>query len=434
MFGRRRAGSRGGSASTENLLAPPTEKERQQRQGMESGRSRRSRRKREKARHGEDGQLMYEMMEEGGIPDGSSGSSSSSSSRSRSSSGNGDGGRRRRRLFEGSSSWPRWLFIHVLVALGVALVVLVAWKLSRRHPSSSSSSSTSDDDDYHPPLVSNGSELFAPTTIIISLDGFRADFLQRGLTPHLSALAAAGVSAPFMTPSFPSLTFPNHYTLVTGLYPESHGIVGNSFWDPDLAAEFYYTDPARSLDARWWNGEPVWESAERQGLRAAVHMWPGSEAPINGRFASIVDAFNGSEALDRKPRPNNGTLRLPLVPTGLHSPDDDDDDDDKAGQHGEEAPADPLPPPITAAASSPAGVISERPVKASGSPPAAAATTTSTSTVAPSDEQQQDTQPPGSSDAEPGSAAEDAASTVKGWWDWFTDKVGDVWDTITGSG
>ncbi|KAG5912634.1 hypothetical protein E4U42_002088, partial [Claviceps africana] len=104
-----------------------------------------------------------------------------------------------------------------------------------------------------------------------------------------------------MTPSFPSLTFPNHYTLATGLYPEAHGIVGNSFWDPDLQAEFYYTDPARSLDAKWWAaGEPFWVSAEKQGVRSAVHMWPGSEAPIQGIYASTVDKYKGDEALDSK--------------------------------------------------------------------------------------------------------------------------------------
>ena len=103
-----------------------------------------------------------------------------------------------------------------------------------------------------------------------------------------------------MTPSFPSLTFPNHYTLATGLYPEAHGIVGNTFWDPDLQAEFYYTDPNRSLDPKWWGGEPFWVSAEKQGIRTAVHMWPGSEARIEDTFASIVDKYNGKEPLDNK--------------------------------------------------------------------------------------------------------------------------------------
>jgi len=83
------------------------------------------------------------------------------------------------------------------------------------------------------PKVFNGTSTFAPTTILISLDGFRADFLYRNLTPTLNAFVAEGVSPRYMLPSFPSVTFPNHYTLVTGLHPESHGVVGNSFWDAD---------------------------------------------------------------------------------------------------------------------------------------------------------------------------------------------------------
>ncbi|EON99050.1 putative ectonucleotide pyrophosphatase phosphodiesterase family member 1 protein [Phaeoacremonium minimum UCRPA7] len=79
-----------------------------------------------------------------------------------------------------------------------------------------------------------------------------------------------------MLPSFPSVTFPNHYTLATGLYPEAHGVVGNTFWDPNLQAEFYYTDPSRSMDPKWWNGEPFWVTAEKQ------------------------DKYNGKEKLSRK--------------------------------------------------------------------------------------------------------------------------------------
>ncbi|KAI5796505.1 alkaline-phosphatase-like protein [Geopyxis carbonaria] len=147
-------------------------------------------------------------------------------------------------------------------------------------------------------LYSNGTHAYAKTTLLISLDGLRADFLTRGLTPTLNSFINSGVSPPYMLPSFPSVTFPNHWTLATGLHPESHGIVGNSFWDPDTAQEFYYTDPARSLQTHWWGGEPIWRTAERQGLRAAVHMWPGSEAA--GCGATTVDDFNGTESLPRK--------------------------------------------------------------------------------------------------------------------------------------
>ena len=148
--------------------------------------------------------------------------------------------------------------------------------------------------------LSNGTHTFAPTTILISLDGFRADFLSRNLTPTLNAFIREGVSPKYMMPSFPSLTFPNHFTLVTGLHPESHGIVGNTFWDPEVQKEFYYTDPSRSMQPEWWNAEPIWVTAERQGVRTAIHMWPGSEAHIGAFEPAFVDEFNGDEVLHRK--------------------------------------------------------------------------------------------------------------------------------------
>ncbi|KAF2636614.1 Phosphodiest-domain-containing protein [Massarina eburnea CBS 473.64] len=149
-------------------------------------------------------------------------------------------------------------------------------------------------------MVSNGTSLFAPTTILISLDGFRADFLYRNLTPTLNKFVQEGVSPKYMLPSFPSVTFPNHYTMATGLYPEAHGVVGNSFWDPALKKDFYYTDPNRSMQPYWWGGEPLWETAERQNVRAAVHMWPGSEMHDPPFTPAYIDKYNGSEALARK--------------------------------------------------------------------------------------------------------------------------------------
>lgn len=149
-------------------------------------------------------------------------------------------------------------------------------------------------------LLSNGSHQFEPTTILISLDGFRADFLQRNITPTLNSFIEEGISPKYMLPSFPSVTFPNHYTLATGLYPESHGVVGNTFWDPELEAEFYYTDPTRSMHPKWWQGgEPLWVTAERQNVRTAIHMWPGSEAHLLPE-PTYLDAYNGEESLPNK--------------------------------------------------------------------------------------------------------------------------------------
>ncbi|PHH74785.1 hypothetical protein CDD82_4762 [Ophiocordyceps australis] len=269
---------------------------------QKSRRARRSRRNKdlmaEDAHDGEDGGLMYEMEERGVRRDATTGMSTPRD----------DSDEVDRRHYDSvvadvrarrGRSWRRWVLIHSLIAIGFAILVLVAWKLSRNRKSGSSGPK----DEAKQPLrqtMSNGTALFAPTTIIISLDGFRADFLQRGLTPRLNAFVREGVSPPYMRPSFPSVTFPNHHTLATGLYPESHGVVGNSFWDPALKADFYYTDPARSLEAKWWGGEPFWVTAERQGVSTAVHMWPGSEAHVLNTEPSFLDRYNGKEKLETK--------------------------------------------------------------------------------------------------------------------------------------
>ncbi|KAM0255819.1 hypothetical protein ACHAQJ_005406 [Trichoderma viride] len=286
-------------SSNENLM---TEKGSSQNKKQKRRARRETKRKRllEEAQHGEDGGLMYEM-EEGGLKvDSSTGDSSESE----------EYDRRNLNAFANAKaqrgrSWRRWLFIHSLIAIGFAILVLAAWKLSKGRKSNVK---------IH--LTSNGTALFAPTTIIISLDGFRADFLQRGITPRLNAFVKEGVSPKWMHPSFPSVTFPNHYTLATGLYPEAHGIVGNTFWDPELKAEFHYTDPARSLDPKWWGGEPFWVTAEKQGIQAAIHMWPGSEAHILSKEPTFVDKYNGKEELDTKVSRILGWLDMPGKESG----------------------------------------------------------------------------------------------------------------------
>ena len=117
--------------------------------------------------------------------------------------------------------------------------------------------------------------------VLVSLDGFRWDYLQRPAARRLREIAAMGVHAEKLTPSFPSKTFPNHYTLVTGLYPENHGIAANVMRDSALGRFATGNDPA-VRDARWFRGEPIWVTAEKQGVRSAAYFWPGSEAAIGG--------------------------------------------------------------------------------------------------------------------------------------------------------
>jgi len=151
-----------------------------------------------------------------------------------------------------------------------------------------------------PAPKSSASSAAVDPLILISFDGFRADYLDRHLTPTLEALAADGVRAQAMRPSFPTLTFPNHYTLVTGLYPDHHGIVNNRMTDPASGARFVYNDPKTTADPAWWNGEPLWVSVEKQGRHAGTMFWPGSDVAIGGVRPSHWMPFDGKMTPDQR--------------------------------------------------------------------------------------------------------------------------------------
>src|SRR6201993_1923201 len=119
--------------------------------------------------------------------------------------------------------------------------------------------------------------------VLVSLDGFRWDYARRDGATHLLALGKKGAWAPEgMMPSYPSLTFPNHFTIVTGLYPEHHGLVANNFYDPAKNARYAINDPSAVTDGAWYSGTPLWSLVESQGMRSACLFWPGSEAKIAG--------------------------------------------------------------------------------------------------------------------------------------------------------
>ncbi len=121
-----------------------------------------------------------------------------------------------------------------------------------------------------------------PPLLLISVDGLRTRDVTPELMPNVSRLAADGVRAiDGMRPSYPSLTFPNHYTLVTGLRPDHHGIIQNTMADATLG-DFKVSDGAAVGNGRWWGGEPVWVSVENAGLHSATMFWPGSQAAIAG--------------------------------------------------------------------------------------------------------------------------------------------------------
>lgn len=132
-------------------------------------------------------------------------------------------------------------------------------------------------------LITGCREDAAQRVLLISLDGFRWDYRSRMATPTLDAMAGAGLSAAKLQPAFPSLTFPNHFTLVTGLVPDHHGVISNTMRDPRIpGVTFALGNRAAVVDPRWWEAEPLWTLLEKQGRTTAAMLWPGSEAPIGG--------------------------------------------------------------------------------------------------------------------------------------------------------
>lgn len=135
-----------------------------------------------------------------------------------------------------------------------------------------------------------------PPVILVSIDGFRASYLERGVTPNLAELAAGGAVSKGMRPSYPSLTFPNHYTLVTGLRPDHNGIVDNNMRDPRRPGVNFSMSARVIADDRFWWDEatPIWVTAEQAGLKTATMFWPGSEVDIQGVRPSRYLKFNQS--------------------------------------------------------------------------------------------------------------------------------------------
>lgn len=136
--------------------------------------------------------------------------------------------------------------------------------------------------------------------ILISIDGYRHDYIKRGLSPNLAELAADGVRATAMRPAYPTLTFPNHYAIVTGLYPDHSGIVDNDFYSPVSGKKFVYNKYASIKDPSWWGGVPIWVGAERQGKHAATEFWPGSDVAIDGVRPEHWHRFDGKVTPDQR--------------------------------------------------------------------------------------------------------------------------------------
>ncbi len=139
-----------------------------------------------------------------------------------------------------------------------------------------------------------------PYVLIISMDGFRWDYLNRGITPNIQKMAESGVRAIGLEPAFPSKTFPNHYSIVTGLYPQNHGLIYNRFFNPATGSQYKVGDTVSVRDDRWYRGETLWATATRQGVKSASYFWPGSETELWYKHPTYFKRYNGRVPHDQR--------------------------------------------------------------------------------------------------------------------------------------
>lgn len=171
-----------------------------------------------------------------------------------------------------------------------------------------------------------------PYVILISVDGLRNDMAADYGAKNIQRLSGQGIRARYMRPSYPSLTFPNHYTIVTGLYPSHHGLINNTFFDPAKNQMYTMSNKARVGDSSWYGGTPLWVLSEQQQLLSASFYWVGSEANIQGKRPSYYFNYNDKINMDDRiavvkkwlqlpedRRPHLITFYLPQVDHELHS-------------------------------------------------------------------------------------------------------------------
>ena len=141
---------------------------------------------------------------------------------------------------------------------------------------------------------------FKSYVLLVSLDGFRWDYSNIYKTPNLDKLAHDGVKADRMYSSFPTVTFPNHYSIATGLYPDHHGLINNSFPAPDLGLFYRMGDRTAVENPAFYGGEPIWVTAEKQGARSASFFWVGSEAPVGGMHPAYWKKYDESVTFEAR--------------------------------------------------------------------------------------------------------------------------------------
>jgi predicted AlkP superfamily pyrophosphatase or phosphodiesterase len=150
------------------------------------------------------------------------------------------------------------------------------------------------------------------STLLVSFDGLRWDYTDRVETPAFDRIAAAGARVRRLIPVFPTETFPNHYTIVTGLRSANHGIVSNNMYDPEFDAYFSLGDNPENQKPRWWGGEPIWVTAMKADLRASAFFWPGSDVVIDGHRPDPWHRFDADVPFEERSRAVVEWLSLPV--------------------------------------------------------------------------------------------------------------------------
>lgn len=150
-----------------------------------------------------------------------------------------------------------------------------------------------------------------PYLILISADGFRDDYFDIFQPEFLNEIRAEAVRASYMIPSYPSVTFPNHYTIVTGLIPPHHGLVGNNMFNPETGARYSLRNQKEIRNPEWYGGIPIWSLAEKQNMLTACYYWPGSEAPIAGFYPSYYYPYSETKPVEERIRTVVEWLNLP---------------------------------------------------------------------------------------------------------------------------
>ena len=151
-----------------------------------------------------------------------------------------------------------------------------------------------------------------PYVVLVSIDGLRHDYIQQFRPPTLHQFSKNSLKADSLIPIFPTKTFPNHYSIVTGLYAENHGLIANSFYDPENKKTYKIYDRKEVESGHWYQGEPLWVTARKQQMVTASYFWVGSEAPIKGLHPNHYFKYNGKTPGEERVDQIVKWLELPL--------------------------------------------------------------------------------------------------------------------------